>query len=379
MQSHLRIGRVLGIEIGVHFSWFVIAFLLTLSLVAHFRAVEATWTGATVWTTAVLTSILFFVTLVLHELSHAVVARARGLPVGAITLFALGGVSRIERESEDPRTEFLIGIAGPATSLVVGVVCLGLAGLVGWRPEAIQMSPAQAVLSWLGYINFGLALFNLIPGFPLDGGRVLRAVLWSIIGDRARATLWAARLGQVVAFGLIFVGVFQFFTGANIGGLWLAFIGWFLLNAAGSSYRQVRALDELQGVRVSDVMSRDCAVVDHRMPLSEFVEGHLLRTGRRCFVVAQDGQVAGLVTPHEIRQVPRGQWEQVSVGQVMRPFRDLHTMGPDASVTDALSVMGNDDVHQIPVLDGGRRLVGVISRGDILSLLQTRAQLSRAM
>jgi Zn-dependent protease len=305
MAPHLRLGRVLGIEIGVHLSWFLTAVLLTLSLSEHFRAVQPAWSETTVWAFAALTSLLFFATLVLHELSHAVVARTRGLPVGAITLFALGGVARIERESEDPRTEFLIGIVGPVTSLLIGAACVGLAALAVWGADGQEASAGAAVLSWLGYINFGLAVFNLIPGFPLDGGRVLRAALWRVIGERSRATLWAARVGQAVGLGLVFTGVYQFFTGANLGGLWLAFVGWFLLNAAASSYRETRAFEQLQAVRVGDVMSRDCAVVDPDLTLGRFVEAHLLRTGWRCFVVGQDGRVAGLVTPEEVRQVPR--------------------------------------------------------------------------
>jgi Zn-dependent protease/CBS domain-containing protein len=375
MYSHLRVGRILGIEIGVHLSWFVIAFLLTMSLGTHFRGIEPAWSEPTIWGTAVFTSLLFFLTLVLHELAHALVARARGLPVGAITLFALGGVSRIERDAEEPATEFLIGIVGPATSLAIGGLCLGAATLLGWRPDAGGGSPATAVLSWLGYINFGLAVFNLVPGFPLDGGRVLRAALWKAMGERSRATRAAARVGQIVAFGLVFVGVFRFFTGANVGGLWLAFIGWFLLNAAGSSYREARALDELQTIRVGDVMSRDCVVLAHDTKLARFVESQLLRTARRCFVVEKDGVVAGLVTPQDLRHVPRSRWAEATVGDVMRPLASLRTTAPDASVTEAFLAMGQGGVQQIPVLASGRELVGVITRGDILRLLHTRAEL----
>jgi len=375
MHPHFRVGRLLGIEIGVHLSWFVIAFLLTLSLGTHFRGFEPAWSEATIWGCALVTSLLFFVTLVLHELAHALVARARGLPVGAITLFALGGISRIEKDAEDPGTEFLIGIAGPATSLAIGGLCLGAAALVGWRPDVDDVAPVPAVLSWLGYINFALAVFNLVPGFPLDGGRVLRAALWRVTGERSRATRAAARVGQVVAFGLVFVGVFRFFTGVNVGGLWLAFIGWFLLSAAGSSYREARALDQLQTVRVGDVMSRDCVLLEHDTTIADFVRSQLLRTGRRCFVVEKDGLVAGLVAPQDIRAVPRSRWADATVAEVMRPLTSLRTTAPEASVSEAFLAMGQGGAQQIPVLASGRQLVGVISRGDILRLLQTRAEL----
>lgn len=374
MESQIRLGRVLGIEIGLHYSWFVIALLITLSLASHFRAVQPGWSGSVVWTSALVTALLFFGALILHELSHALVARARGLPVGSITLFALGGVSRIERESEDPWTEFWIGIAGPITSILVGLACLGLAWSLGWRPEPGPQTPVEATLAWLGYINFGLAVFNLIPGFPLDGGRVLRAALWGATGDRARATRLAARTGQLVAFLFIFLGLFQFFAGAGLGGLWIAFIGWFLLNAAGASYGHLQALERLSGVRVADVMSRDCALVDRKTTLQDFVDTYLLRTGRRCFFVVDDGTVAGLITPHEVKEVRRAAWAETTVDQAMRPLAQLRTLAPDAAVSDALEAMAEKDVHQLPVLDRDR-LLGVVSRGDILRLLQARAEL----
>jgi Zn-dependent protease/predicted transcriptional regulator len=374
MHSHIRLGRVFGIDIGIHVSWFIIALLITLSLAGHFQSSAVVWGAAAVWTAAALTSVLFFATLLLHELSHALVARARGLPVGAITLFALGGVSRIQKEPEDPPTEFWIGIAGPATSMAVGGVCLGLASMLGWDPASGPTTPAQAVLSWLGYINLGLAAFNLIPGYPLDGGRVLRAAVWGLVGDRDRATRFAARAGQVVALGFIFLGIFEFLRGLGIGGLWLAFIGWFLLLAAGASYGQVRAVEELGDVRVGEMMSRDCAVVGGRTSLRDFVERYLLRTGRRCFVVADDGRVAGLVTAREIKGVPRRDWDRATLDDVMRPLDELRAVSPEARVTDALSTMSRDDIPQLPVLESGR-LLGFISRGDIARFLQARASL----
>jgi Zn-dependent protease/CBS domain-containing protein len=374
MESQVKLGRVLGIEVGLHYSWFLIALLITLSLVGQFQATQRQWGGAAIWLTAVVTALLFFSALILHELSHAVTARARGLPVGAITLFALGGVSRIEREPDRPATEFLIGIVGPLTSALVGVACLGLAWALGWTPTTDPSTPPVAVLVWLGYINFGLAVFNMIPGYPLDGGRVLRGLAWWVTGDAARSTRLAARTGQATAYVFIALGLLRFFAGAGLGGLWLAFIGWFLLSAAGASFSRLETMERLGGVRVTDVMARDCAVVPAGMSVQELVDDLLLRTGRRCFTVVEDGRVVGLITPHEVKGIPRAQWPASVVGQVMRPIAGLRTVPPESSVADALETMAREDVHQLPVVSEGR-LQGVISRGDVLRVLKARQEL----
>jgi Zn-dependent protease/CBS domain-containing protein len=373
MESSIKLGRIFGIEIGLHYSWFLIALLITLSLVGQFHAEHRQWGESVIWSAAVVTGLLFFAALILHELSHALTARSRGLPVGAITLFALGGVSRIQREPQGPGTEFLIGIVGPLTSAVVGGVCLLLAIAAGWSPGTSPATPAQAVLYWLGNINFLLAVFNLIPGYPLDGGRVLRSLAWWVTGDAARATRFAARGGQAVAYLFIVAGLLLFFTGAGLNGLWIAFIGWFLLNAAGASYGQVEMLDRLRGLRVADVMERDCARIGSQARLQELVD-NLLRSGRRCFVVVDGGTVVGLITPHEVKEVPRERWGEVAVAEAMRPLERLRTVAPDSPVADTLEMMAREDVHQLPVVAGGR-LEGVVSRGDVMRVLQTRRQL----
>jgi Zn-dependent protease/predicted transcriptional regulator len=374
MKAQIRIGRLFGIDIGLHYSWFIIAFLITLSLAGHFRVNNPDWEPNTAWISAILTGLLFFLAIIIHELAHALVARSRGIPVRSITLFALGGVASIEKESKDPKTEFWIGFVGPLASVVVGLFCLALARAFGWDPDDTAGTPAQAVLSWLGYINLGLALFNMIPGFPLDGGRVLRSIIWWITGDAARATRISARVGQGVAFALILVGIVQFFGGAGVGGIWLVFIGWFLLNAAGASYGQVEAVQRLQGIRVADIMTRQCPTVDSRMTLQQFVDESLLRTGQRSFVVVDGDAVVGLITPNEVKEVDRSQWRDTPVGQAMRPLHQLRTVTPGTPVSDALEIMSLDDVNQLPVLSGGR-LLGTISRRDILRILRTREEL----
>jgi Zn-dependent protease/predicted transcriptional regulator len=373
MKAQVKFGRIAGISIGLHYSWFFVAVLIALSLVQHFHAVDPQWSRTVVWMAAAVTSVLFFVALLLHELAHSLVAKARGLRVRAITLFALGGVSQIESEARDAKSEFWIAIAGPITSVVIGLVLLATAWLGSWLVAGGPATPLTSVLVWLGYINILLAAFNMVPGYPLDGGRVLRALIWSVTHNADRATRLAAKVGQAVAFLFILAGLWRFFLGANFGGLWLAFIGWFLLDASRASYVQVEMMAGLRDRRVADVMDHDYATVEGRLSLQEFVDGYLLRSGRRCFVVLHNGQVAGLVTPHEVKSVDRQSWSQTTVQSVMRPLRQLRTVAPDTPALQALELMSREDVNQLPVISGGRP-AGIFSRGQVLRFLRTHAE-----
>jgi Zn-dependent protease/predicted transcriptional regulator len=374
MKAQIKLGRILGVEIGLHYSWFIIALLITLSLAGQFSVQNPGWSDSLRWGVAIITALLFFASIVAHELSHAMVAKARGLPVRSITLFALGGVAQIEKEAVDAKTEFWMGIAGPIMSFVIGVICLGIAIALGWTPPDVPQQPLPAMLMWLGYINIVLAIFNMIPGFPLDGGRVLRAIVWWITGNANRATTIAARVGQVIAFVMIIYGLLQFFQGAGFNGLWIAFIGWFLLSASRESYAQVAVTEGLRGVRVGDVMSRDYLTVDGYSNIQTFVEEHLARTGRRCFVVLVNGQPEGIITPAEITAVQRARWPYTTVADVMRPLDEVKTVAPETPLSDALEVMSHQDLNQLPVLANGN-LAGLISRAHVLQLLRTRAEL----
>jgi Zn-dependent protease/predicted transcriptional regulator len=375
MRPNITFGRLFGIEVGLHYSWFLIALLIVMSLASQFSATHKEWGQGVIWTISIVTAILFFAALLAHEMSHALVARSRGISTRSITLFALGGVAAIEEEPKDPKTEFWVGIIGPISSAVIGVGCLGIAWATGWTMGTAPETPGRAMLVWLGYINLMLAAFNMIPGFPLDGGRILRAIIWWISGSGARATRIAARTGQFVALCFIAIGIFRFFAGAGFGGLWIAFIGWFLLQAAGASMMQTQVNADLTGVRVSDVMSRDCAVVDGRWNLQTFVDEELLRSGRRCFMVGLDNEIVGLITPHEIKSVERQRWPYTTVLDAMLPLDRVHTVEPSTLVMEALETMGRDDVNQLPVMTD-HHVEGVISRGNVLQFLQTRSELS---
>jgi Zn-dependent protease/predicted transcriptional regulator len=374
MESNIKLGRVLGVEIGLHYSWLLIALLIAFSLAARFQTQHPDWGGGVAWITAIITAVLFFVSIVVHELSHAMVAKMRNLPVNSITLFALGGVAKIEKEAADAKTEFWMGIIGPITSAVIGLLFLGLSWLMGWTAWSEPGTPVMAMMVWLGYINLMLAAFNMLPGFPMDGGRVLRAIVWWKTENQTRATRIAAATGLFMAFGFIAMGILSFFQGAGFGGLWIAFIGWFLLNAARATYAQNELNERLRGVRVADVMARDCPIVDGNTNLQTLVDEHLLRTGGRCYLIVENAVAAGLITPNEIKSIERARWPYTTVYDAMVPIERLKTVNPEMPVAEALETLGRANVNQLPVISNGR-LEGIISRDRVLQFLFTRAEL----
>ena len=369
MRSQIKLGRIFGIEIGLHYSWFLIAFLIFISLDAQFRASNPEWGGTLIAALSLMTAVLFFVSLLLHELSHSVFAKSCGLPVREITLFALGGVSQIEKNPASARTEFWMAFVGPLTSAVIGGLCLALRVFAG-PPD----KPLHAMLSWLGYINLALAGFNLIPGYPLDGGRILRAIIWWRTKDKEGSTRKAARVGQAVGGIFIVFGILQLFGGAGFGGIWIAFIGWFLLQAAGESYLQSGLKETLQGVTVADVMSRDCTTVDGHLNLQTFVDDWLLKSGNRCFLVRDNDGLAGMITPTEVKAIERARWPFTTIFDAMRPLQEMQTVAPDTPLQTALETMARHDLNQVPVVEKGQ-VVGMFSRAQFVAFLQTRAEL----
>jgi Zn-dependent protease len=295
MPASIQLGRVAGIPVGLHYSWLIIATLIAFSLADYFRTSEPAWDGAAVWGTAVITAVLFFVALLAHEMSHALVARRRGLRVRSITLFALGGIARIDAAGNTAATEVLVAVVGPVTSVIIGIGCLAGATALGWTPGG-QNDVMAALLGWLGSINVLLAAFNLIPGYPLDGGRILRGVLWGLYDNLERATRHATRVGQVVAATLMFFGVYQFFAGGRIDGLWLGFIGWFLLSAAEAEYTQVTVSESLRGIRVADVMASDCDAVSDAL-------ASMAQQDVNQLPVLTGGRLAGIITRGHILQL----------------------------------------------------------------------------
>ena len=369
MRSQIKLGHVFGIEIGLHYSWFLIAFLIVVSLVSQFHTDNPQWGDGMIVAMALTTGVLFFVSLLLHELAHSVFAQSHGMPVREITLFALGGVSQIEKNPTSARSEFWMAFVGPLTSAVIGGVCVGVRHLLD-----SNASPVSTMFAWLGYINLGLAAFNMMPAYPLDGGRILRAALWWKSGNVDQATRQAGRVGQVAGLLLILFGILQFFGGAGFSGLWLAFIGWFLLQSAGESVMQIGLPALLQGATVADIMTPGCPAVDGHLNVQNFVDQQLLHTGDRCFVVEDSAGAEGLVTPEEVKSIERARWPFTTLYDIMRPIADVITVPPDASLKTALEIMGRGNLNEIPVLRD-HRVAGVLTRSQLVSFLHKRMEL----
>ncbi len=392
MRSGFGIGRIFGINIRIDWSWLLIFFLITWNLSAAFGQLHSDWGAGLTWGVAIVAALLFFASVLAHELAHSLMARARGVPVRSITLFLFGGVSNIQRDPPSPMAEFLITIVGPITSFVIGGVLLLLAGLgtggldTGGDPNRMiaQLSPATTLLVWLGSINVIVGLFNLIPGFPLDGGRVLRSILWGITDDVRRATRWASWVGQGIAWLMILGGIsmvfgvqLPFFGTGFINGLWLAFIGWFLNGAAVQSYQQVVIRDVLEDVPVSRMMRTDPPTVPPAISIDTLVDEYVMRQDDHAFPVLEEGRFVGLVTLDDVRSVSRERWGSTTVGDIMTPLSELVTTTPQEDATDALNKLSERDVRQLPVMQNGQ-LVGLLRRRDIVKWLRLHAELQSA-
>lgn len=370
-RSSISLGRILGIPIGLDYSWFLIFALLTWSLAtSYFPAEFKNWPLAEYWIVGAVTVILMFVSVLVHELGHSMVALRYKIPVRSITLFVFGGVAQIGAEPPSAIAEFWIAIAGPITSFALAILFSLLQPLVG------ALGPLLAIARYLAYINGALAIFNLIPGFPLDGGRVFRAIVWGTTHSLRRATLIAANLGRFIAFVFILLGVWQIFTGNFGNGLWIAFIGWFLESAASSQIHQQTIHDLLDGHHVADTMRRDYTAILPYTTLEQLITKHLLRNGQRSLVVKQDDHVAGLLTLHNVKAIPSSDWLTTTAAQVMIPVAKMKWIRPEAELVDALGEMDRDGVNQLPVMVGDQ-IQGVLGRDDVISLLRTLSEFSR--
>lgn len=385
-RSGLRVGRLFGINIHIDWSWLFILVLVTWNLATVFGQFHPEWGGGLQWGLALVAALLFFGSVLAHELAHSLVARARGMPVRNITLFLFGGVSNIQREPETPQSEFTMAIVGPLTSLVLGGALLVLGGAIAGPirggmldPGNVigQLSPVATIIIWLGSINVILGIFNLTPAFPLDGGRVLRSILWAVTDSLRRATRWASWIGQGIAWLMILGGIamvfgvtIPFFGTGLIGGLWLAFIGWFLSNAASQSYRQVVINDMLEDVPVIRLMRRDPPTVSPDVTVSTMVQECIIGTDDYGFpVIDEAGDLVGMVTLQDVRGIPRSAWEATLVRQIMTPKDKLIVTHPGEDASDALNELLVRDIRQIPVMEDGH-MVGLVRRRDIIRWLQ---------
>lgn len=368
-RQTISLGRILNIPIGLDYSWFLVFALLTWTLATvYFPAEFRNWSTGQYWIVGAATAILMFASVLLHELGHSVIAMRYKIPVRSITLFIFGGVAQIASEPPSAGAEFWIAIAGPVVSFALAIFF----GLL--QPVVGAVAPLLALAKYLAYINGTLALFNLIPGFPLDGGRVFRAIVWGVTRNLRRATLIAANLGRLIAFLFILFGAWQIVTGNLGNGLWIAFIGWFLESAASSQLQHQVLHDSLAGHQVSDMMSRNYTLIPAETTLQQLVDLHILGSGQRSFVITQGDRVIGLLTPQRIRETPSDAWPVTSVAQAMLPAAQVKPIQPDEELWTAWEEMSADGVNQLPVMADGR-LLGILSRDDIIGFLRARREL----
>ena len=368
-RQNIPLGRIMGIPIGLDYSWFLIFALLTWMLAASYYPAEfKNWPTLLYWLMGAGTAIMLFASVLLHELGHSVVALRYKIPVRSITLFIFGGVAQIGTEPPSAMAEFLIAIAGPIVSLVLAV----LFSVV--QPAVAAIQPLWGLAKYLAYINFALVLFNLIPGFPLDGGRVFRAIVWAVTKNMRRATLIAANVGRFFGFLFIFAGVWMIFNGNFGNGLWIAFIGWFLDNAASAQVHQVVFQGLLAGHTVAQAMSDHCPSVPAELTLQQLVDEHILGGGQRCFLVNRGANTVGLMTLHRIKEVPRPDWATTSAAQVMLPLEQLKRTGPDTELWTAVQQMDRDGVNQLPVTRDNH-VIGMLSREDVITFLRALQEL----
>jgi len=370
MPGSLRLGRIAGIDIYAHLSWFIILVLLTWSLASGWYAqLFPGWATTTYWIVAFISALLLFGCVLVHELAHALVAQASGLTVRNITLYVFGGVAHIEEDMQRPGVEFRVAIAGPIASFLLAVVAFLLV-----LPLRGSGASAEAVLDYLAVANFLLGAFNLLPGFPLDGGRVLRSIIWKVTGNFKKSTRIASSVGQACAYVFILLGIIGFFTGNFFNGLWVVFVGWFLLSAAQTASTQVELQSALQGVSVGQVMDPRPFAVPANISVQKLVDQYFLPLGLHSAPVTQGEYLAGLITLSDIARVARERWSYTPVGHVMRGLQQVYVATSEQPLQEVFQMMDAQSINQVPVVEYGR-LVGLLSREAIIRYLQVRQSL----
>ncbi len=364
-RSAISIGKIFGIPILLDYSWFLVFILFTWLLAASYYPAEyPNWPAAQYWILGAVTALMLFASVLLHELGHSVIAVRNGIPVNSISLFVFGGVSEISKEPTRPLTDFLVASAGLTVSLLLMILFTAV------QPLVAGVETLLALARYLTYINGALLVFNLIPGFPLDGGRIFRSLVWGVSGNYDRATLIAATLGRIIAWLFILFGVWLIFFGSFVNGIWIIFIGWFLESASAGQVQEQTFRKLLSGRNVALIMNRNYVSIPDDISLQDLIDKHILGAGRRFFIVEKAGMAVGIMTLHKLQEIPRTDWPSCRVSQAMIPIEKTDTVSPDMELWDAVRKMNADGFNQLPVIEGGR-VQGVLSREDVIHYLQT--------
>lgn len=369
----ISLFKLFGFSVSVDASWFILAILMTWTLADEiFPAYFKGFSAATYWGMGVGGALGLFASIVFHEFCHSIIARRYGLQMKGITLFIFGGVAEMEQEPDSPRTEFFMAIAGPISSIVLAAFLL-LVAMIGKRAE--WPKPVTGVLSYLWLLNCALAGFNLLPAFPLDGGRVLRSILWAVKGNLRWATRIASQLGSAFGLFLIIMGVLRFSIGADfVGGVWSALIGMFIRTASKMSYKQLIMRKTLEGEEVRRFMKTDPITVLPSISVEELVNDYFYKYHFKMFPVCDGDRLTGCVTAGQVRDVPKDQWGRRTAGDLAKPCSAGNTISPETDAMKALSVMSRTGNSRLMVVDGGR-LVGVITLKDMLKFLDLKIDL----
>jgi Zn-dependent protease len=372
MKDSISLGKIFGIPLRLHYTWFIIFAFLTVSLVLYFSGDYPIEQRIIL---GILTSALFFGSIIAHELAHSILAIRNGIPVKDITLFIFGGVSQITKEATHPRTELLVAIVGPLASLALGGIFYGAYYLLA----ETQQTLAAGLMQWLAMINVILAVFNLVPGFPLDGGRIFRAIVWRRTGNYIKATSIATKVGRGIAVAFIIGGIIIIFAfDLWFQGLWLVFIGWFLHDAARASYQQILLRNSLSGITVSHVTDHGCPLISTDLNLKNLVQQYILPTGRSGFPVTKEAVLEGMVTLNQIKKTPQGRWDITLVQDIMTPASKLKVAHPNQDILTLLQQMSGENANHIPVTQEGK-VIGIVNREDLTRFLRTRVDLGKKL
>ncbi len=368
-RGGFKLFKIAGIQITLDYSWLIIFVLVLWSLSSgyfphHYPGQDI----QTYWIAGFIAAILFFFSILAHELSHSLVAIHSGIKIPEITLFIFGGVSRLSEEADDPKTELKIALAGPLSSFALALLFLG----VKLTLEEKQSSMFVAIFDYLSWINIALGIFNLIPGFPLDGGRVLRALWWWKTGSLKQATKVASDMGKGFALALMVLGGLQIFTGSLIGGLWFIFIGMFLRGVAESGYQEMVMKQALEGVQVQEVMIPEVVSVQPNLPLNRLIKDYFFRYGYRGFPVIQEGAVLGVVSLSNVKDIPETEQQTRTVAEVMTPISDKITIPPETPLTEALQKMIREEIGRLLVVQSNQKMVGMITKNGLLRFLEIK-------
>jgi Zn-dependent protease/predicted transcriptional regulator len=369
-RSSIKLFTLFDIEVGINYSWFIIFGLVTLTLGTSFFPDR--FPELSIWSNlflGMMTAVLFFFSVLFHELSHSLVARQHGVPIQKISLFVFGGVAQMSKEPETPRAELLMALAGPLSSFFLALLFGGIWAIFTFL---VPLRVVTVSMWYLALINVALAVFNLMPGFPLDGGRVFRAILWSFTGDLKKSTRIASSLGQVFGFALIFFGFLSLFRDNWVNGLWLIVLGWFLQQAASGSYEQLVLRESLDDVYVRDIMTTQLVTVSPFIFLDELVNDWFMRYRYGRFPVVDNERILGVITIHDVKEIPREQWSTTRVVDIVKPLDTKEVISSGEGALEALRRMSMEELSHLLVIEE-QKITGIVTKSDILRIMRIRA------